>query len=114
MQMWSTHVAQIVKAQWFIAEPCRFESVDQDTFVLTGHRATHVLVRRGDGSWRCDCAYARQGVTPYADARALEKLLDDGAFGPADVETRSLCESDQREASLRLQIYISQVAKEVC
>jgi hypothetical protein len=94
MQWCSAYVAQIVKAKWYIAEPSGFTRVNQDTFELMGRSATHRLVRREDDTWQCDCAYARQSVWPCAHARALEKLLDDGVFGPANTETRSHCEAN--------------------
>ena len=93
MQSCSAYEAQIEKARWYIAEWSRFVRVNHDTFRFVGRSATHMLVRSGDGSWQCDCAYARQSVWPCAHARALEKLLDDGVFGPANAEIRSRYEA---------------------
>jgi hypothetical protein len=69
---------QMVKAKLYYDQPDQFQRVGGATFKWVNDEVSYELNRKDDGSWQCQCHYARNSQYPCAHARALERLIADG------------------------------------
>ena len=75
MLMASDHIDELVKAKLYLAEPARFERVNEKTFVWRSGGSIRLLVLSG-GKWLCDCIYGMESDLPCGHVRALEQLVN--------------------------------------